>query len=475
MNSNNLPQKGILGHRNNLIIIIPSLIFSLLFYHQQTGLNFFLFTLTTMVLLGISNAALFFKSTILLKALAYLISGIAVFLYNSPLTIIANLLAFFTLVGSFSEHKSSIYINWANGIYTSLVAAFTLYFEKVNATTEQKNAKKINYSYWLKTVGIPLIIVIIFISLYRNGNPKFDELISQIDFSFINFEWIVYTGLGYYLFYNITHPIFVTPATQLDLETGNVLKNEILTKIDLKKLKSEVHLGIVLLVSLNVLIAIFLVTDIIHLSEIHQMTAPELSQQVHTGVNALILSNLLAIAIILYFFRGSINFIKNNTVLKNLTFVWISLNLIMIGITAVKNVEYLISFGLTYKRIGVLFFLCFTAIGLITTFIKVSKVKNLWFLFRKNIQIAFTVLILSSTVNWDKIITYYNINYAKQLDLDYLIKLSDNNAFLLKDYVEKNKIAHKKEIKINRKHRNYMKNLQNNSWQELVFDNYKIQ
>ena len=302
----------------------------------------------------------------------------------------------------------------------------------------------------------------------------FDELILKIDFSFINLHWMLFVLLGYYLFYNITHPIKIEPLTSSDICTKNYLEKDTLEAISLLQLKNEKQLGLVLMLSLNALIIFFLITDILHLSEIHNMLASQLSKQVHTGVNALIFSNILAIAIILYFFRGNLNFFENNKDLKKLTFVWIFLNVSVVIITAIKNIEYLVSFGLTYKRIGVLFFLAATSIGLITTYIKVSKIKNLWYLLRKNTQIAFVILLLASTINWDKIITYYNINTADQVDLKYLINLSDNNTFLLKDYIEENKVDTKKTLHINRKYNRYMTDLENNSWQEMVYDNLKI-
>jgi hypothetical protein len=462
------------GKFSTIFLMIAAVLFSLLFYQKNIGLNYLLFSILTAIILALNNSKTFHKKQNIYVILCYLLTGFAVFLYKYNLSISANILAFFTLVGRFSNHKSPIYINWINGIYTAIVAAFTLHFEKLNTETDNLKKQHINYVYWLKIIGIPMIIVLVFINLYRTGNPKFNELITNIDFSFINFQWLVFTGLGYYLFYNITHPVAIEPLTSIDLLIKNDLHKEDLIEKNTQELTNEIQLGVILLISLNILILLFLGTDIVYLSEIHQMTAPQLSQQVHTGVNALIISNLLAIAIILYFFRSSINFIKENKNLKNLTFIWIFLNLIMILITAVKNTEYLFSFGLTYKRIGVLFFLLLTAIGLITTFFKVTKKKNLWYLFRKNTQIAFTVLIISSTINWDKIVTYYNINYAEQLDLHYLINLSNNNTFLLKAYVEQNKIESIKEIKINIKHRDYINDLQNNDWQEMLFDNFKI-
>lgn len=452
--------------------IICALLFSTLFYKQNIGLNLLLFSIVSTLLLIINNPKIIKNRDTYFYVIAYIITGITVFLYKSNLTITANIIVFFTVIGSFSEYKSSIYIKWINGIYTTIVAAFSLYFDTLNTEVENTKKKKINYVYWLKIIGIPAIIIIIFINLYRNGNPKFDELIANIDFSFINLHWMLFMTLGYYLFYNISNPIQIEPATSVDLKTGNYLDKKTLEYTSPKKLESEKQMGVVLLISLNILIILFLITDAWYLFEIHKMTAPELSQQVHTGVNALIISNLLAIAIILYFFRGPLNFIEKNKILKIVTYIWILLNIIVIIVTAIKNTEYIISFGLTYKRIGVLFFLLLTAIGLITTLFKVTKTKNLWYLFRKNTQIAFTIFIISSTINWDKTITFYNINNAEQLDLKYLVSLSDNNAFLLKDYIEKNELD---DYKINEKHRKYIRDLKNNSWQETVYDNFKIQ
>lgn len=458
----------------NLITLISALLFSTLFYKQNIGLNLSLFTILTIIVLGINNHQAFKNKNFILNTTAYIITGIAVFIYKSNLTILVNIITFFTLVGTISDHKSSIYVKWINGVYTVVVSYFSMRFDNLNAEVKKEKKEKVNYVYWLKIIGIPAIILIIFINLYRNGNPMFDELVSKIDFSFINIQWIIFTSLGYYLFYNILHPIQIEPVTSDDINIGNGLKENTLEPLTPKELKNENQLGIVLMLSLNVLIIFFLITDIIHLSELHKMIASQLSKQVHNGVNALIFSNVLAIAIILYFFRGNLNFFEKNKELKNLTYIWIFLNLIVIIITTIKNIEYIVSFGFTYKRIGVLFFLVATSIGLVTTFIKVSKVKNLWFLFRKNIQIAFVILIVTTTINWDKIITYYNINNAEQLDLKYLIDLSNNNTFLLKDYVEKNEVNPKNSSKVNEKHYEYLKDLHNNSWQEMVYDNLKI-
>ena len=407
--------------------------------------------------------------------LLYLITGVAVFLYSSSLAITANIFALITVVGSFSENKASIYIIWLNGTYSSIVSVFAKYFDNLQNEVVSVKKKKINFIYWTKIIIPIVLIIILFINLYRSGNPMFDNLISDINLDFINFKWMLFTGFGYYLFNNITNPIKIEPATQIDLKTANDLYEDSSNKPSIKKLVQENQLGLILMSLLNVLIVIYLITDFMYITKIQQLTAVQLSQQVHSGINSLIASIVLAIFIILYLFRGDLNFFNKSKLLKSLTFTWIFLNLILSFITTFKNYEYLSTFGLTYKRIGVLIYLTLTIIGLLTTFIKVYKIKNIWFILRLNSKIAFLILITTATINWDNLITYYNINYAQKTDFEYLINLSNNNTFLLKKLAETNTTINEK-IKndIFHKEKNYKFDLKNNSWKEMVFDNIKL-
>ena len=123
-----------------------------------------------------------------------------------------------------------------------------------------------------------------------------------------------------------------------------------------------------------IVIALFLITDITYLISTNDLRASVFSNQVHNGINALIASIIIAIIIILYFFRGNLNFYKNNKKLKVVTFIWIFLNLILVINIVIKDCQYIYYFGFTYKRIGVLVYLLLTLIGLFTTFIKVHRI-----------------------------------------------------------------------------------------------------
>lgn len=450
-------------------LLIGALIFSTLFYKQDLGLNMSLFSLITIIVLTIYNPKSFKEERTIAFSIIYIITATAIFFYQSTLSTIANCVAFFTLIGHVSEHNSSIYVNWINGLYTFIAGFFHRNFDVIENEEKIVPKKDIDYVHWIKIVGIPVIVIIIFISLYKNGNPVFGNLISKIDFSFINLQWILLSILGYYLLYNISTPISVNPATEYDLKTGNTLTNNAVFSIE--NVKKENQLGIILIALLNILIVVFLITDFTYLVSTSDLRASVFSNQVHSGINALITSIIIAIIIILYFFRGNLNFFKDNKNLKTLAFIWILLNMVLVVNTFIKDGQYIYYFGLTYKRIGVLTYLTLTIIGLITTAIKVKQIKNFWYLLRVNTVTVFIILIISSAINWDKHITFYNLNYAKSMDFKYLIDLSNNNTFLLKHYSDNLFLKGERKTLIDRKYKNYVKELNNRNWQELSYDN----
>ncbi|MDO7174096.1 DUF4153 domain-containing protein [Mariniflexile sp. AS56] len=452
-------------------LFIGALLFSAFFYKQAIGLNLTLFSLVTISVLAIYNKNAFKQKSTIGFSLLYLITALAVFLYNSNLSILANCVAFFTLVGHVSQHKSSIYINWLNGFYTIAAGLFDRQFNKIVTEEEATNKADIDYMHWIKIVGIPLVVVIAFIFLYKNGNPVFNNLISQIDFSFINLQWILFASLGYYLLYNISTPITINLATQIDLNTSNTLQNK--SDFSIENIKKENQLGLTLILLLNVLIVFFLITDVTYLLTSYNNSAASFSNQVHNGINALIASIVIAIIIILYFFRGDLNFFKGNKNLKRLAYAWITLNAFLVINIIIKDCQYIFNFGFTYKRIGVLIYLLLTTIGLVTTFIKVNQLKNFWYLIRVNSLTAFTILIVSCTVNWDSYMTFYNLNYAQTVDFNYLINLSNNNTFILKNYIEKHHLSDKRKFLVDKKYCEYKQELYSKNWQELSYDNFK--
>ena len=453
-----------------ILIPLAAIVFSILFFDKAIGLNLSLFSMLTVIVLLAYNPKILKINSVWLSA--YLLTAIAVFVNQSYLAIFSNCFMFFTLVGQVANSNGSIYVKWINGIYTAVAGFFHRSFEVNDNESEVKLKKDIDVLHWIKLIGIPLFFVILFVLLYKNGNPVFNDLISEIDFGFVNFQWLLFAVSGYFLFKNISEPLIVEPLTTLDLNASNDLnKTKIVSE---EKLKQEKQLGTTLIGLLNALILFYIITDIYALMKKSFSTANSLSNSVHLGIYTLIVSIVIAIIIILYFFRGNLNFYAHNKVLKNATYLWILLNAILVVQIAIKNQIYISNYGLTYKRIGVHVYILLTLIGLITTFIKVSKIKNITFLFRINVMAAFTILIIASTINWDNSITKYNLQYSQHCDVNYLINLSNKNAILLYDNIGKKQWSENQKNRIIRKYNNYLSLLEDIDWQEWSYEAYNL-
>ena len=110
--------------------------------------------------------------------------------------------------------------------------------------------------------------------------------------------------------------------------------------------------------------------------------------------------------------------------------------------------------------------------GLLSTFIKVHKKQNFWYLLRFNVRVAFLLLIVTSFLNWDGSITSFNLKQARVTDMEYLIKLK-NNSLQIKHYAEN------KEAVISPRYRRLLEEkfnktdqeLSERTWQELTYLN----
>jgi hypothetical protein len=148
------------------------------------------------------------------------------------------------------------------------------------------------------------------------------------------------------------------------------------------------------------------------------------SYYVHSKVNTSILSTLLAGFISLIIFYGRMNFTKSK-LLKYLTYIWILLNSILLIKSASANIDYIIAHGLTYKRIGVFFYISGV---LIMQYALIQKIRNQHKLTNTISSVAHKlvlVCIISSFFNWDYIIANHNFKHESKFAWDYNSKLGE--------------------------------------------------
>lgn len=423
--------------KNDWAILISVFVYGGLFYDQDAGINFLLFNLLIVGLLVIRQLDLIKSKVWLSVALGTLASSFFIFMYGSALAIWANLFSLFILSALSINPKTS----FLTSIFLTICSVSTsCVFMFIDWAKRKKNqiAGVYKRPFYVKLFLflIPFLIAILFFFFYQSSNPLFYEFTKNINLDFISIGWIFFTLSGLLLLYGFFHNKIMPGIYELDEKVSMNLTPEIASRKNflngMMRIDNENLSGIILFGMLNILLLILNVLDINYF--LFDGTLPKGVNHkgfVHDGIGTLITSIVVAICIILFYFRGELNFHKQNKWIKIMALLWILQNAFMIFSTAYRNNLYIEESGISYKKIGVYVYLILALIGLATTLIKVVKLKTNWYLFRVNAAVYYYFLVFSCFFNWDIIITNFNIkkytDEHKKLEKYFLIDLSYKN------------------------------------------------
>lgn len=410
-------------------LVLLSIAWSLLFYDSPVGFNALLFTLLLMAAQGWYRAEYLHATWSKITLLAWLVSALAVAAHGSALAIVG--LISLTLVASCQQQHpgSSPWSQYLTGIYSLLLSLLLDVFSYFLHPTAQAG-NRLSILRYLRLLLLPGLVCIAFFGLYMASSSGFEQWVSGT-LDFLSPGQLLFTGAGFWLLYGL---LFFTKGEELvRLDSQSPLqllrqRKQGKRRFALYGLRQEYLQAVILFAGLNVLLVTFHLHDLLSAGRYLNHTE-SLSGLVHQGVYTLIFSIFCAIALILYHFRGNLNFYKANRPLKRLVYGWISLNIVLIMSTAAKNMLYIDQFGLTYKRIGVFFFLFLCLTGLLTAWLKVQHQYSIWYLLRHNSQAVLLGGLLFCLLPWTNLITSYNLSH--QLGLSYLIGLDDANTHQL--------------------------------------------
>lgn len=431
--------------KNDLILLTGTLLFSFLFYKQGAGLNVFIFSLIVPALLAVYKPLSIKNKLWVFGAAITILTGFSVFANSTLLSVFAFYMAVSYLGGitvslNASPLSAIAYASFSYATSAGFMISDSIHRKK---TGDLKEKKKINWNA-LILLGIFIIAVVtIFFFLYQTANPLFKELTKFINLDFISFGWIMFTFLGFLLMYGF---MYARKLKKWDLtETNSNFRIDKQKTLDAVNrffwfqldAQLERKAGIVLFSLLNLMILTINILDISFLWS--GMNLPEgftFAGYLHQGIYTLIFSCVLAILLILLMFRGKLNFIEKNSSLKVLAYLWIIQNILIALSCAYRNFIYISNYALTYKRIILYMLLILLIAGLVTAIIKIMQSKNNYYLFRMNSYAFLIVFIGVSLVNWDSIITKYNIKNSEYPDISYLVTLNNSGLPHLLQYAE---------------------------------------
>ena len=427
------------------VTLISVLLFVLLFFEKSLGLNVLLYAIATSLLIIVFKKQ-FIQSHINKVVIAgFVLTTLFYYLYASPF---ALAIAFLSLILLFGLHTQPSISNLAYSLpnfipnYFNAIGSFIMSF-----SSRKKGVRTNRLGKTMRIIFLPLFIILLFMALYSMGSSFFSDALGQVGEAIGRFfkniaEYIDIAMVGVALLgllFGVLHSLGFTDTyfSQTDSDSKNVLqriKNKSISRFKFLDLKYEYKSGVFLFATLNLMLLALLFLEIKNIWFNFEWQGEFLKSLVHEGTYILIISILVSMAITIYFFRKNLNFYKQNALLKQLAYVWIGLNALLVVSVFVRNAYYIQHFALAYKRIGVVFFLVLCVIGLITLVIKIKDVKSTYYIIRINALAAYIGLVALCSVNWDVFIAKYNFSHYKTafIHLPFMAELSDKALPYLK-------------------------------------------
>lgn len=431
---------------NFVLIIFGSALYANLFWREQLGLNVLLFSMFAIGAAGWRWPEAINRREVQLLSGSVVASALLTVWHHSLLAKATHIISFLLLIGFLQQEKVRFVVfAFLLGLVNLLEGPLTLaqnLRENLPARSNWRQAAR-----WVQLTLVPLGLGAVFTFLYYHANPKFAQ---AFDFLWrrlsLPFQWVqlgeklwpfiqgVFV-LGALLGASRLEPLLSSVESQLPFGLKRRQKRFYLWRPAMLGLQNEYRASLIAFGLLNGLIFLANVADLRYVwISYGSASAQELSQYVHEGTYLLLFAILLAMAAVIWYFRGNLNFYPDNGWLRMLAFIWLAQNAMLALSVGLRNWQYVAQYGLAYKRLGIFWFLCLALHGLYTLYEKVKNNRSQAFVLYRNSWVVYASLLLFSLFNWDLAITRYNLraNTRGEIDARFLIEeVSDKNLFLL--------------------------------------------
>ena len=427
-------------------IFLTTALFIALFYSQNVGLNLGILGIIYSILTIFKTPEKNRTRTFLILFVTSILSSIAFAWYGdfpSFLAVVSSLLLL-----SYRSKNRRMKLLFLIPVFVVNCFTFVCRFFSFDRWLPKKNIPGL----WQKIfafVLIPLLFVGIFFGIYSAGSDHFANLFTNFEIDINFWQLFCISAIGFFIAFNYWN----YSVEKLIYKQNHILDNDFQEKDKIQKstysfldLNAERMSGVISFFLLNILLIFFIFT--FNYEQFYEVTKTpnQLSEETHERVGAVIGSIVMAILVIMFYFKSNFNFDPKAGLMKILVKIWILLNAVLVFSAMVKNSEYIINYGFTYKRLGVYAFLTLSLIGLIMTFIKIQYKKRNAFLFNSMTWYFYATILITSYINWGGFITSQNMK-RKDFSLNYHKReFYFNKKELLKYAEEKHDEKLKKEI-----------------------------
>lgn len=417
-------------------------LYAYLFYPFEIGLNVLIFDVFLLLFFLRTEDGIRSRPLFTIAAAGLLVSSFSVVIVHSWTATVAHIVSLLLVFGV--ARVREIRFIWF-GLLLGVISIFRVPLDYLahwkQAFSQRPGGKSLRLSYVL----IPLLIGGPFLLIYYAANPSFAAVLDQV-FGFGRFispatlwlfTWGSWLGAALLFPYSKASSLAKTEAGFRDTipRRGHRRFSFLPIRPSSLSLTHEYRMARFTFIGLNALLLIVNFTDLLGLLVFRKTaTAAEFSQAVHSGTYLLMLSIMLAIGVVIFFFRGLLNYYPRVAELRQLAFWWIGQNAMLAVFVLARNMLYVQHSGLAWGRVLVFFWLALIGFGLLTLYRKVDQRLSLSYLLHANGLAAWLGLLLLGAINWDGVITRYNLatQPTTLVDYNYLIgSLDQGNTFLL--------------------------------------------
>ncbi len=343
------------------------IVYNFLFWHEQLGINLFLFGAAGILYSYKTKSQKSLSSQQWLVLLLTLGSGISILLFNTLLSKWMFLVGIITLHLSFQTGAIALFENLLNGVLNFLNLKGNL----LPNFGFKKNKKAGRFKTITRIAIIPILIFALYFILFSFGNSIFGEL--SLDFlngigeffeRFFSLSYIIFLLVGMVIIRWFYRKSWFS-AIRIPFENSLLRKTGVKKSFRNLDLKYEYLTAIGVFALLNLLFAVVNFIDVKNVwfqFDINEVES--LKSFLHEGVGWLIFSLLVSMIIILFYFRGNLNFYPQSTFLKKLAYAWTFQNMILAISVLYRTVYYIQYHGIASKRIGVFIFVLIVFLGL---------------------------------------------------------------------------------------------------------------
>ncbi|GEN75200.1 DUF4153 domain-containing protein [Chryseobacterium hagamense] len=398
-------------------IFLTTVLFVILFYGQSAGLNLGMIGWVYAILTLIRTPKRRRTKTFVLLFAASILSSAAFAWYGDSPSFLAVTCSLLMLGYRSRNRRMKVLLLlpvFVTNFFTSFVRVFNF-----DDWLPKRNVPGL----WQKTLAfilIPMILISVFFGIYSAGSDHFANLFTDLELDINFWQLMTMIVLGFFIafnYWNFSVERFIYKSNRTldnDFKKSNVQK----PTYSFLDLDAERMSGVISLSALNILLVFFIFTYNYEQFYESVKTPVRLSEETHEQVNAVIMSIVMSILVMMFYFKSGFNFDPKARFMKILAKIWIILNALLILSAMVKNSEYIINHGFTYKRLGVYAFLILSLTGLVLTFIKIQFRKRNAFLFNTMAWFVYGTVLVCSYINWGGIITAENMK-RKDFALDY--------------------------------------------------------